>query len=143
MIIYSNDSIFNSSAQILVNPVNTVGVMGKGLALEFKKRYPEMFEAYHSFNKVHGLIIGKLFVYYHNDSRKTIINFPTKKNWSKPFKLEYIEAGLKEFITYKDFDSVAFPKLGCGRGGLNWEKEVEPLMVKYLSELSMEVILHI
>lgn len=142
MITYFNGDIFTSSAQVLVNPVNTVGVMGKGLALEFKKRYPNMFQAYEKACKKKQLSIGKLMLCYEQDY--WILLFPTKVNWRYPSNLEYIESGLIKFAqTYidKGINSIAFPKLGCGYGELEWDK-VKALMEKYLSDLPIEVYIY-
>ncbi len=139
MIYYVNIDIFDSGAQVLVNPVNIVGVMGKGLALEFKKRYPRMFSVYREACNSRTLKIGKLMLVEENGQR--ILLFPTKNHWSQPAKIECIEKGLIKFVeTYKKkgINSIAFPKLGCGYGGLNWNK-VKPLMESYLKDLPIEI----
>ena len=136
MIVYKKGDIFESEAQVLVNPVNTVGVMGKGLALAFKQRYPEMFKKYQVVCSKGLLDIGKLQLVKEN--KKIILNFPTKKDWREPSKIEYVEEGLYKFLSlYKDkgIKSIAFPKIGAGLGGLNWETEVKPLMEEYCSNL--------
>lgn len=137
-------NIFGSPAKTLVNPVNTVGVMGKGLAKEFKKRYPEMFKEYQLYCKQGSLDIGKLWLY--KTDHKWILNFPTKKSWRSPSKIEYIEAGLSKLtLTYaeKGITSIAFPLLGCGNGGLDWETGVQPLFKKYLNKLPMDIYVHL
>ena len=139
MVTYIEGNIFSSPAQVIVNTVNTVGVMGKGLALSFKKRYPGMFEVYRRACERKQLTIGKLMLYYAPDH--WILMFPTKENWRNPSKLEYIEAGLQKFVnTYaqKNITSIAFPKLGCGNGELSWDA-VKPLMEKYLKPLPIAV----
>jgi len=144
MITYVRTNIFESNAQVLVNTVNTVGVMGKGLAKEFKRLYPEMFKTYQKFCEEGILTVGKLQVY--KTPNKWILNFPTKANWRSPSKLEYIEQGLQKFVDNYErlgVKSVAFPMLGCGNGGLSWEDEVKPLMQKYLSDLPIEIFIHI
>ena len=142
-----NENIFDSDAQVIVNPVNTVGVMGKGLALDFKNRYPKMFTEYKKACQYHLIDIGKL--YYYPGSKcdeRDIIFFPTKKHWKSKSTIDYIEKGLQNFVeTYKDvgIHSVAFPRIGCGLGGLDWEGTVKPLMIKYLSSLEdLEVQLY-
>lgn len=143
MIEYIEGNIFNSPAQVIVNTVNTVGVMGKGLALSFKKRYPHMFESYKHACDKHLLTIGKLMLYYAPDH--WILMFPTKENWRNPSKLEYLEAGLNKFVnTYaeKGITSIAFPKLGCGNGELSWS-DVKPLMEKYLKQLPITVYIYV
>ncbi|BDZ32235.1 macro domain-containing protein [Lactiplantibacillus sp. WILCCON 0030] len=144
MLMYVDSNLFDSPAQVLVNTVNTVGVMGKGIALQFKKLYPEMFRNYQRFCEDGKLTIGKLYLY--KTPNKWVLNFPTKKNWRKKSKLTYIESGLKKFVdTYqeKGIESIAFPQLGTGNGGLDWEHEVKPLMEKYLRKLPIKVYIHI
>ena len=143
MIEYIEGNVFNSPAQVIVNTVNTVGVMGKGLALSFRKRYPGMFEAYKRACDKHQLTIGKLMLYYAPDH--WILLFPTKENWRNPSKLEYLEAGLYKFVnTYaeKGISSIAFPKLGCGNGELSWD-DVKPVMEKYLRQLPITVYIYV
>ncbi len=136
------ESLFLSPAQTLVNTVNTVGVMGKGIALEFKKRYPRMFERYRMFCDDGSLTVGKLQLY--KTPNKWILNFPTKEHWRGPSKLEWIESGLRRFAeTYRErgIISASFPMLGCGNGGLPWD-EVGPLMKRYLDPLPIPVFIH-
>ena len=143
MITYLKGDIFSSPAQVLVNTVNTVGVMGKGVALEFKKRYPEMFSAYERVCKAKQLEIGKLFLW--KGPEKWVLMFPTKVHWRNPSKIEYIEAGLQKFsATYADkgITSAAFPRLGCGNGGLDW-KQVQPLMEQYLKNLPIPIYIYV
>ena len=140
MIEYVHGNIFDSDALVLVNPVNTVGVMGAGLALQFKKRYPLMYEQYKDMCKTKVLAIGSpKFCSGNQESNKVILLFPTKQDWRDPSKIEYIEMGLKVLhdnaIKYDLLPDFAFPKLGCGCGGLNWNTEVKPLMETYLSDL--------
>lgn len=143
MLTYIEGDIFSSPAQVLVNTVNTVGVMGKGIALEFKKRYPAMFQEYKEQCDKHKLIIGKLMLWYAPDH--WILQFPTKEHWRNPSKLEYIEKGLMVFVRkYADYNisSIAFPKLGCGNGELAWN-DVKPLMEKYLKDLPIDVYIYL
>jgi O-acetyl-ADP-ribose deacetylase (regulator of RNase III) len=144
MITYVRTNIFESSANVLVNTVNTVGVMGKGLAKEFKRIYPDMFKIYQKFCEEGALTTGKLQLY--KTTNKWIINFPTKANWRSPSKLEYVEQGLQKFVENYErlgIKSISFPMLGCGNGGLSWEDEVKPLMEKYLDTLPIDVFIHI
>lgn len=143
MLKYVSSSLFESPAQTLVNAVNTVGIMGKGIAAEFKQRYPGMFERYARYCKDGSLDIGKLYLY--RTPNKLVLNFPTKKHWKQPSKLEYIEAGLRKFVdTYEahGIASISFPQLGCGNGGLSWT-EVQPLMESYLKPLPIPVLIHL
>ena len=132
--IITNGNLFESQCQTLVNTVNCVGVMGKGIALEFKKLYPKMFELYRTYCKQGLLEIGKLYLWKGEDN--WVLNFPTKINWRNPSKYEWIEKGLQKFvITYKEkgITSIAFPMLGCNNGKLD-KNIVLPMMKKYLEK---------
>jgi len=128
-------NIIKSDADALVNPVNCVGVMGAGLALQFKTAFPNNFLAY-KYACVDGLVrIGKTFVFHHvcgiSSQHCWIINFPTKRHWSKNSCIEFIEAGLVDLLDEcrsLDLQSIAIPPLGCGLGGLEWSV-VRPLIV--------------
>ena len=144
MITYVVGDLFTSPAKVLVNTVNTVGVMGKGIAKDFKLIYPEMFKEYQYFCEQGMFNTGQLWLY--KTPHKWILNFPTKKHWRGKSKIEYIEAGLRKFAdTYdsKSMLSVSFPMLGCGNGELDWEKEVQPLMEHYLVNLPIEIFIHL
>lgn len=141
---YVDQNLFDSPAQVLVNTVNTVGVMGKGIALDYKKLYPDMYKEYREYCKAGSLVVGKLLLYKSED--KWILNFPTKQNWRSKSKIEYLEQGLQKFVeTYseKGIYSISFPQLGVGNGGLNWENQVKPLMEKYLADLPIMIFIHI
>ena len=136
--------LFNAKTQAIVNTVNCVGVMGKGVALEFKKRWPDNFKVYKK-KCDHGQIkIGEMFVFSNNSSLfesdvgfEHLINFPTKKHWRSKSKVEYIIEGLEDFIfevRRLNIKSVAIPPLGCGNGGLPWS-QIRPLIVDKISEL--------
>ena len=143
MIKYLEGDLFNSPAQVIVNTVNTYGVMGKGIALEYKKRYPKMFDQYRIQCDKKSLKVGKLMLYYAPDH--WVLLFPTKEHWRNPSKLEYIEKGLDKFVrTYaeKHIVSIAFPKLGCGNGELEWA-DVKQLMEKYLKALPIDVYVYL
>jgi len=139
MIHYTTGNLLEAKADAIVNTVNTVGVMGKGLALAFKKSYPENFKKYQIEAKNKNLEIGKMLVTYDNVSQKFIINFPTKIHWKFKSKIEYIEKGLFDLINFlnntPNIKSIAIPPLGCGNGGLNWN-EVKPLIEKAVGELT-------
>ncbi len=139
MITYYSGTVFNTSAEAIVNTVNCVGVMGAGIALEFMLRYPDMFKDYKEKCENNELVLGNVDYYKANEG--LIINFPTKWHFKYPSKIEWIETGLKNFCeTYKKYEirSVAFPKLGTSNGGLNWD-EVKPLMEKYLGSIDIDV----
>jgi O-acetyl-ADP-ribose deacetylase (regulator of RNase III) len=143
MIIYTRTNIFESNAQVLVNTVNTIGIMGKGLAKEFKRIYPDMFDSYQKYCENGLFTIGKLQIY--KTSNKWIMNFPTKENWRNASEVDYIELGLQKFVEQyqiQGIKSVSFPMLGCGNGGLNWEDIVKPLMYKYLKNLPIDIFIH-
>jgi O-acetyl-ADP-ribose deacetylase (regulator of RNase III) len=140
---YLKGSIFDSTAQVIVNTVNCKGVMGKGLALAFKQRYPAMLPVYQQECKTGKLRIGRPTLY--KASTPWILNFPTKNDWKYPSKLEYLEKGLEYFVAnYKKagVQSIAFPKLGAQNGKLLWD-EVGPLMVKYLSQVDIDIYIYI
>src|SRR5579875_565074 len=124
-------NILEADVQALVNTVNTVGVMGKGIALQFKKAFPEMFEAYQAVCKAKKLQPGQMYVYRGQMfNPRYLINFPTKRHWKGKSNLADIEAGLDalvEELIARDIKSVAIPPLGCGHGGLNWNV-VRPLI---------------
>jgi O-acetyl-ADP-ribose deacetylase (regulator of RNase III) len=143
MLTYVDGSLFLSPAQVLVNTVNTVGVMGKGIAKDFKYFFPEMFREYQIRCENNSLDIGKLYLY--RGSRKWVLNFPTKKHWRNPSRPEYIEAGLRTFVAGYErsgITSIAFPQLGCGNGELDWENQVQPLVERYLGRLPIDVFVH-
>lgn len=140
MIKYFDGTVFNVDTGCVVNTVNCVGVMGAGIALEFKLRYPDMFEDYRKKCDKKEIVTGKID-YYKVDGGPIIANFPTKNHFKFPSKLLWIEKGLHDFVnTYKQHNikSIAFPKLGSNKGGLNWE-EVKALMEKYLASLDIVV----
>lgn len=131
--IINDRNIFDSQCQTIVNTINCVGVMGKGIALEMKKRYPEMFDKYKDYCDKGLIDVGKLWLYKHSDE-KWILNFPTKKHWKNKSEYEYIESGMIKFLeTYKErgIKTIAFPMLGCSNGGLD-KNIVIQIMTKYL-----------
>jgi len=138
---YLTGNLMEADTQALVNTVNTVGVMGKGIALQFKERFPLNFKIYADACKKGEMKIGKMLVVKENNlnGEIIIINFPTKTEWFKKSQYDYIEEGLKDLVRvivdYK-IQSIAIPPLGCGNGGLNWNK-VKSLMDKYLGQLSI------
>lgn len=130
-------NIWNTKCQVVVNTVNCVGVMGAGIALEAKLRYPDMFEKYKEICKAKQLNIGQLWLYTKSQPY-WILNFPTKTDWNLPSKESYIIDGLKKFReTYKEksIKSIAFPILGGLNGGLD-ENLVINIMQEFLSDLN-------
>jgi len=143
MIAYVSGDLFECPAQTLVNTVNTVGVMGKGIARQFKEIYPKMFDAYQRHCESGEFDIGSLFLW--RTPNKLVLNFPTKTSWRKPSRPEYLEAGLRRFVeiyTEAGITSVAFPPLGCGNGELDFDQVVRPLMERYLSPLPIPVYIY-
>lgn len=143
MLIYVSGNLFESPAQVLVNTVNTVGVMGKGIAKKFKEIYPEMFLEYRDLCEKNIFDVGQLWLY--KTQNKWILNFPTKKHWRFPSKVEYIDAGLKRFnelYSKWGIHSIAFPPLGCGNGELDFQSEVRPLMEKHLKNLPVYAFIY-
>jgi O-acetyl-ADP-ribose deacetylase (regulator of RNase III) len=125
MISFKTGDLFNSDAEALVNTVNCVGVMGRGVALQFKKRFPENFKMYEETCKQKKMIPGKMLVYETNSmiNPKYIVNFPTKRHWRDASRMEDIDVGLSDLATViraKNITSIALPPLGCGLGGLDW-----------------------
>lgn len=139
MIHYTSGNLLLAPTEALVNTVNTVGVMGKGIALQFKEKYPANFSTYARAVKQGEVETGKMFVTteQHLKGRKVIINFPTKRHWRSPSRYEWIEAGLQDLVRVIEelgIRSIAIPPLGCGNGGLDWEK-VRGMMERYLTSL--------
>lgn len=132
--IHKGDLLSSTDVDAIVNTVNCVGVMGKGIALQFKKKWPENFKEYQKACKQNQMVMGKMFTYNLGAlaTPKFIINFPTKQHWRSPSKLSDIEAGLSDLlktIQTLGIESIAIPPLGCGNGGLNWD-DVYPLIVE-------------
>lgn len=147
MIKYITGDLLKSGAVALVNTVNTVGVMGKGIALQFKKQYPHNYKEYVKVCKSEDLNIGDLLVVEENTllyGKQYIINFPTKKHWRNPSKYEYIEAGLKSLVKIiedKEIKSIAIPPLGAGNGGLDWN-QVKEILERHLNTVDCEILLY-
>ncbi len=134
-------NIFNTNNQTIVNTINCVGVMGAGIALECRLRYPSMYEKYINLCDQKKFDIGLLWVFRTNDPDRWILNFPTKKHWRHPSKKEYLYSGLRKFIeTYKTLgiSSIAFPMLGADKGGLS-QKVSFDIMNSMLGDLDMDI----
>jgi len=141
MIRFTRGNIFDQNTQAIVNAVNCVGVMGKGLALQFKNTFPSNYLSYRDSCMKGEVVPGKMFV--HSESGKTIINFPTKRHWQNDSRLEDIISGLDDLakvIVNLNLKSISIPRIGCGLGGLDWNV-VRPIIVEKLSNLNdVEVI---
>lgn len=147
MITFHRTNLLHSGAEALVNTVNTVGVMGKGVALQFKELFPLNYKLYKKACESGEVKLGKMFVTEPGQltGAKYIINFPTKADWRSYSKLHHIAEGLDDLIKViheKRIKSIAVPPLGCGNGGLDW-KDVKPLIVSKLSPLEDAVQIEI
>lgn len=130
-------SIFDSPAQVLVNPVNCVGVMGKGLAKEFAKRFPEIIEPYKMDCESGTIRLGWVKLYYVKEGRR-VVCFPTKGHWMSRSSLQDIDDALfslRVLAIQHGLESMAIPALGCGLGGLQW-KDVQPMISENLGDLN-------
>ena len=130
MITEAHGDLLDADADALVNTVNTVGVMGKGIALQFKRAFPEMFRAYARAAKAGDVELGRMHVWPTGQMTgpRYVINFPTKGHWRASSRLADIERGLDDLVRVVRelrITSVALPPLGCGNGGLDWA-DVEP-----------------
>jgi O-acetyl-ADP-ribose deacetylase (regulator of RNase III) len=148
MITFTEGNLLKANAEALVNTVNTVGVMGKGIALMFKEAFPENFRAYAVACKKQEIKVGRIFATERKDlvgGPKWIINFPTKQHWRNPSKIEWIKEGLQDlvrFIREQKIQSIALPPLGSGNGGLDWSA-VRPLIQAAMGDLqNVEVIVY-
>ena len=139
MIRYTQGNILEADAEALINTVNCVGVMGRGIALQFKRAFPENYKAYAAACKRGEVQPGRLFITETGQLTRPrmIINFPTKRHWRGKSRMEDIEAGLQALvheIRQRNIRSVAIPPLGSGLGGLNWQ-EVKPRIEAALADL--------
>lgn len=140
MIQITRGNLLESDAQALVNAVNCVGVMGKGIALQFKQAFPENFKAYEKACKQKSVVPGKMFVFSTGNSGnpRFVINFPTKRHWRDKSRLEDVQSGLVDLVNVikeSNIESIALPPLGCGLGGLEWGV-VKSLIEEALADLS-------
>lgn len=148
MIKYVKGDLLSSETEALVNTVNTVGVMGKGIALRFKELYPSNYHEYYHACKQGKVVTGKMFVTIDSrmgEGRKLIINFPTKTEFYRKSSYKYIEEGLQDLVkVIREYNikSISLPPLGCGNGGLDWTK-VQSLIEEYLSPLEdVEILVY-
>jgi O-acetyl-ADP-ribose deacetylase (regulator of RNase III) len=144
MITFTQGNLLEAKAEALVNTVNTVGVMGKGIALMFKERFDANFSLYAAACKAKQVQTGKMFITEPNelDGPRWIVNFPTKQHWRSPSRLEWVIDGLQDlrhFLIDQHVQSIAIPPLGAGNGGLDWDV-VKPEIEKALGDLSMDVV---
>jgi O-acetyl-ADP-ribose deacetylase (regulator of RNase III) len=131
-------NLLAAEADALVNAVNTQGVMGKGIALQFKKAFPDNFAAYERACKAGEVVTGRVHVVSRPAPPRFIINFPTKQHWRHPSRLAYVRDGLQDLtarVRELGIRSIAIPPLGCGNGGLDWA-DVRPLVVGAFAPLA-------
>lgn len=133
MIHEAHGDLLDADVEALVNTVNTVGVMGKGIALQFRRRFPDMFRDYERAAKRHEVHLGRMYIWETGtmSGPRYVINFPTKGHWRARSRLADIESGLTDLVRVvrdKSISSIAVPPLGCGSGGLDWA-QVRPLIV--------------
>ncbi len=145
MINLTRGNVVTANAEALVNTVNCVGVMGKGVALQFKKAYPRNYDIYRDVCESGEMVPGKVLVTETGTlvNPKYIINFPTKRHWRGKSRIEDIKSGLQslvEVIRTRGIKSIAIPPLGCGNGGLDWN-DVRPLILDALTDVDAEVML--
>jgi len=139
MIEIKKGNIFTTNCQTIVNTINCVGVMGAGIAYEFRLRYPELYQKYKEHVKINLVKIGTLWLY--KSENKWILNFPTKYHWKYPSKVEYLEKGLQKFVdTYKEkkITSIAFPLLGATHGGIPKDQSIH-IMKNYLESCDIKI----
>ncbi|MCM1450734.1 MAG: macro domain-containing protein [Clostridium sp.] len=147
MIHHVKGDLLASEAQALVNTVNTVGVMGKGIALQFREQFPENYKAYRKACLSKSFKVGEMFVTEESNQNnviKTIINFPTKTHWRLPSEYTYISQGLlalKDTITQRGIKSIAIPALGSSNGGLDWTK-VRSMIEDELKDTNCEIFIY-
>ena len=145
--IYTHGNLLESDADALVNTVNTVGIMGKGIALQFKNAFPTNYTTYVNACKRLEVTLGRMFVHDrgHHAQPRWIVNFPTKGHWRSRSRIHHIEAGLtdlRQVISEVGIPSIAIPALGCGHGGLEWT-DVRPLIKEKLDDLQTKVLLYL
>lgn len=143
-IVPGHGDLLAADVDALVNTVNTVGVMGKGLALQIKQAFPDAFAAYARACKAGEVQVGRMHVVRRAAPPRFIINFPTKQHWRQPSQLAYVRDGLRDLVAQVralGITSIAVPPLGCGLGGLAWS-DVEPLIIAAFAELpAVQVVL--
>ena len=147
MIHYVKGNLFDSGAEALVNSVNTVGVMGKGIALQFREAFPDNYRIYQKACKNKALHVGEMLVTEDTNlaiGHKIIINFPTKTHWKMPSEYQYIQQGLvslREEIINRHIRSIAIPPLGSHNGGLDWLR-VKQMIEESLSDVDCDIYLY-
>lgn len=144
MITFTEGNLLEARAEALVNTVNTVGVMGKGIALMFKERFDDNYRQYAAACKAKQVQVGKMFVtpVHELGGPRWIVNFPTKQHWRSPSRMEWVVEGLQDlrrFLLQEQVKSIAIPPLGAGNGGLDWA-QVRPQIEAALGDLDIEIM---
>lgn len=133
---FVHGNMFNILADVRINTVNCVGAMGKGVALAFKRKYPQLYRDYHEECLKGNMVVGNMYVWVSPHGER-VINFPTKADWRNPSEYKYIEDGLidlRKHLSSMGTVRVAIPPLGCGNGGLDWDR-VKPMIEEHLNGL--------
>ncbi|MGL5179304.1 MAG: type II toxin-antitoxin system antitoxin DNA ADP-ribosyl glycohydrolase DarG [Aeromonas veronii] len=146
MIRYTTGNLLDAPVEALVNTVNTVGVMGKGIALMFKERFPANMRAYAEACKQGDVVTGKMFITQTGEllGPRWIVNFPTKQHWRNPAQMAWIQDGLQDlraWLQAQQVSSIAIPPLGAGNGGLPWP-EVKQAIETALGDLDIDILLY-
>jgi O-acetyl-ADP-ribose deacetylase (regulator of RNase III) len=146
MIKFTSGNLLESDAEALVNTVNCVGVMGKGIALQFKQAFPENYKAYAKACKKGEVRTGRMFIYRAGDifNPKYIVNFPTKRHWKAKSRLDDVKSGLEDLVNQVqrlNIKTIAIPPLGAGLGGLRWQ-DVKEMIVNAFEESTVQVLLY-
>lgn len=146
MIEYTRGNLFDNPSQVLVNATNTLGWMGKGLALQFRQRFPVMFQDYRQACFTGSLRIGSIHAWKNpNPQPEWIVNFPTKDHWKDPSKLEYITSGLVDLVKWmkaEQITSISIPALGCGLGKLPWllvREEIKKALAEFENNENVKI----
>jgi O-acetyl-ADP-ribose deacetylase (regulator of RNase III) len=146
MLHYTTGNLLDAPAEALVNTVNEVGVMGKGIALMFRRRFPDNARLYMEAGKAGEVRVGRMLVTPAGElTPRWIVHFPTKKHWRNPSRIEWVREGLADLVRVvreHGIRSIALPPLGCGNGGLDWQ-HVRPMIESAFAELpDVEVIVY-
>ncbi|HLL47778.1 MAG TPA: macro domain-containing protein [Longimicrobiaceae bacterium] len=146
MLHYTTGNLLDAPAEALVNTVNEVGVMGKGIALMFRRRFPDNARLYMEAGKAGEVRVGRMLVTPAGElTPRWIVHFPTKKHWRNPSRIEWVREGLADLVRVvreHGIRSIALPPLGCGNGGLDWQ-QVRPMIESAFAELpDVEVIVY-
>jgi len=142
MIHYVTGDLLKSDAEVLVNTVNCVGVMGKGVALQFKNQFPDLYRAYHTACANGDIEVGRIWAWY---GPKTVACMPTKDHWRDGSRVVWVRNGLeslRDFLIQGGYKSVAMPKPGCGNGGLNWA-EINTLVQEILGPIDCHIVVYV